>query len=73
VASEIVWSLDSVNALEEIVSYIQKDSFHYAAIFTEEILDLIEMAAAHPDAGRIVPEIDDPAVREFCIDCVSLM
>ena len=62
---EIIWTKQASEELELIFNYIKKDSYFYAESFVENILQSIETLEKFPKIGRIVPEIDDPDVREI--------
>ena len=63
-ARPIRWSPRAASDLEEICRYIAKDSPHYAAIFARRVLDIVSRVPDFPQAGRIVPEYGDEALRE---------
>jgi len=63
-ARKIVWSPRAANSLEEICTYIARDSEHYACVFAQRIVDAVEELVDFPEIGRIVPEYGEPALRE---------
>jgi toxin ParE1/3/4 len=63
-AYQIRWSPRAVANLEEICSYIAKDSEYYAALFAQRVTALIKAIPQFPTAGRIVPEYKDENLRE---------
>ena len=60
----IRWSPKAASHLEQICEYIAIDSEIYARIFAKKVLSLVEGIALFPEAGRIVPEYNDPKLRE---------
>jgi addiction module RelE/StbE family toxin len=50
--------------LEDIAQYIARDNPAAAAAWVDKLVDRAEKAAAHPLAGRTVPEMRDPTIRE---------
>ena len=50
--------------LEEIAAYIARDNPIAAEAWVDKLLDKAEQASAQPRAGRVVPEIGDPDIRE---------
>lgn len=60
----IRWSPKAASHLEQICEYIAIDSETYARIFAKKVLSLVESIALFPEAGRIVPEYNDPKLRE---------
>jgi plasmid stabilization system protein ParE len=63
-ARKIIWSPHAAQSLEEICIYIERDSKRYAAIFAQRVIDAIELSSEFPEAGRIVPEYNNPVLRE---------
>lgn len=50
--------------LEEIALYIARDDPDAAAAWVDKLVDRAEKAANQPRAGRVVPEVGSPEVRE---------
>jgi toxin ParE1/3/4 len=50
--------------LGKIVRYIARDNAARARSFGNELIDRALSVGAFPELGRVVPELDDPAVRE---------
>lgn len=48
-----------------MVEYIEKDDHSAARKFLAGIIDLIENLCLFPESGRVVPELDNPCVREL--------
>ena len=63
--AEIEWSLKAENDLNEIIDYIAQDSLEYALSFYEQIREKVENLILFPKMGRIVPELDEPNIREL--------
>ena len=64
---QIVWSPQSLRDLRAVRDYIAKDSEHYADLTIARIFSAIERLLRFPDSGRIVPEKDDPEIREIIV------
>ncbi len=62
--AKLIWSPLAASNLEEICTYIEKDSEHYARLFAQHIIALIEDIPNFPNAGRIVPEYKKENIRE---------
>ena len=62
--AKLIWSPTAASNLEEICNYIEKDSEHYAILFAQNIIALIENIPDFPNAGRIVPEYNLDNLRE---------
>ena len=63
-AKKIIWSPRSADNLEEICSYIARDSEHYAALVAKRIFEIVENIPEFPELGRVVPEYQNVAIRE---------
>jgi len=62
--AKLIWSPKAVADLEEICQYISRDSEHYARLFAQRIIAVVEMIADFPMAGRVVPEYHRDDLRE---------
>ena len=65
--TKLRWSPRAVRDLESIRDYIAADSPHYAALVIERIIGGVERLTSFPESGRIVPERNDPAIREIIV------
>jgi len=63
-ARKIIWSPHAAQSLQDICSFIERNSQRYAAIFAQRIITTIELTAEFPEMGRIVPEYNNPVLRE---------
>jgi len=63
--AEVRWTGQAADDLESIVSFIARDSPHYASHFATRMLEVVERLEPFPKSGRIVPELDDPEIREI--------
>jgi len=61
---EVVWSPSSRLDLKEIASYIAESRPEAAIRFFKGVLRSVEHLSSFPEAGRCVPEFDDPHIRE---------
>ena len=53
--------------LRDIVRYISLDSPERALAFGQLLLKSTKRLAEFPEMGRIVPEFDEPAIREIVV------
>ncbi len=60
----VILAPQSLRDLEEIVRYIAADSPQAADRFGQRLISEAEAIGPHPFAGRIVPEFNDPLIRE---------
>lgn len=63
-ADRIIWSPRAASHLEGICEFIAEDSPVYARIFARKIVALVKSIPVFPQTGRIVPEYNDPDLRE---------
>ena len=59
--------------LKQIHDYIAKDSKYYAKKVIHTIVEKTEELIDFPKIGRIVPEIDDPNIRELFVYSYRLL
>ena len=63
--NRIVWTRRAVEDAQAIKSFIAQDSPTSATLVVQRILDAIEHLPKFPESGRIVPEYNDPTLREL--------
>jgi len=63
----ILWSPQSLRDLDAIREYIAKDSERYAGLTIARIFSTVEQLIRFPLSGRIVPERDEPEIREVIV------
>ena len=63
-ARSLVWSPETIEDIESIGSYIERDSLWYAKAVVSRLVETAETIPEFPELGRIVPEIDNAAIRE---------
>lgn len=63
--AEVRWTPQAADDLEAITEFIAADSASYAKLFAIDALAAVERLSEFPFSGRIVPELNDPAVREI--------
>jgi toxin ParE1/3/4 len=59
------WSRPATMDLQQIHDYVAKDSKYYARKVVGTIVEKSEELGDFPEIGRIVPEINDPNIREL--------
>jgi addiction module RelE/StbE family toxin len=65
--SRIIWSPQAIRDVESIRAFIVQDSATYADFVAQRIVAAVERLEAFPQSGRIVPERQDPAIREVIV------
>jgi len=61
---KIIWSPRAASDVEEICDYIATDSEHYARIFAQKVITIVEKIPDFPYVGRMVPEYQKDDLRE---------
>ena len=62
---EIVWSPSSLERLEEVGSFIAKDSVTHAIAFVDTLIESVERLKDYPLSGSLVQE--NPAFRQIVV------
>jgi addiction module RelE/StbE family toxin len=62
---KVIWTARSLKDLEEIAEYISKDSYTYAKLTLEKLIETAELITDNQLIGRIVPEIKQKNIREI--------
>ena len=62
---KILWTLQAVEDLTGIRDYIARDSNTYARLIVERLYYAVGQLVEYPDSGRIVPERNEPDIREL--------
>jgi plasmid stabilization system protein ParE len=63
-AFALIWSPSARLDLKDIAAFIAEDNPPAAERFVMSLLKAVEGLADFPESGRIVPELNDPAIRE---------
>ena len=63
-AATLIWTAEALDDIDAIAEFIGLDSPHHAQRVVEGLFELGDVIATHPKAGRVVPELGDPLVRE---------
>lgn len=64
---KVNWTVQSINDIENIAEFILKDSEKYAQIQVFRFFEVTEILITNPEAGRVVPEINDHLIREIIL------
>lgn len=65
--AEVRWTRQASEDLDSIAEFIAKDSHQYARLFVTDVFQAVERLSEFPQSGRIVPELNDPIVREIIL------
>lgn len=60
----LVWTRRAIEDVQSIQRFIEKDSPHYAQLIRQKLIASVERLPVFPQSGRIVPEVNNPAIRE---------
>ena len=63
----LIWSSLAERDVQAIRAYIAEDSARYADLVVRRIVAGVEHLAEFPESGRIVPERDDPTIRQVMV------
>jgi toxin ParE1/3/4 len=69
----VVWTETAWSDLEQVITHIARDSSRYAAAFAREVKDASRSLSQFSNRGRVVPEFDDPTVREIFVRSYRLL
>jgi toxin ParE1/3/4 len=61
---QVEYSSQARSDLEDIALFIARDNQLAAEAWVQKLLVTAERAAINPRAGRVVPELEDPGIRE---------
>jgi len=62
---QISWTFQAKDDLKTIAEYIKLDSIRYAKLQVIKIKSRSHILKSHPQAGRVVPEIESEEIREL--------
>lgn len=63
----VIWAESAQLALDEVIEYIAIDSRANAFLVLESALEAARHLSTLAERGRVVPELNDPAVREIFV------
>ncbi len=65
--AEVRWTPQAADDLEAIADFIAQDSPHYASLFVLDVIQAVERLNEFREMGRIVPETNNPSIREIIL------
>ncbi len=65
--AEVRWTPQAADDLDSIAEFISQDSSQYSSLFVIDVLYAVDRLNQFPQAGRVVPEINDKAIRELIL------
>lgn len=72
-ARQVAWAETAWRDLERIADYIAEDSPGYAAAFVRRVRDHARSLEEMAERRRVVPELEDSAVRELIVGSYRLI
>ncbi|MFP3999934.1 MAG: type II toxin-antitoxin system RelE/ParE family toxin [Desulfobacterales bacterium] len=63
-AFKLIWSPTAKFDLNDIAVFIAEDNPSAAERFVKSLFQTVERLAEFPESGRIVPEFQEPSIRE---------
>ena len=63
--TSVKWSPESIRDVESIRTFIAQDSPAYAELVARRIIAAVDRLQIFPESGRIVPERQNPEIREI--------
>lgn len=63
-AQRVIWSSEALDDIDQIATFISRDSLQHARRVAAGLFELSDAIAEFPRAGRMVPELQDEMVRE---------
>ncbi|MDZ4853491.1 MAG: type II toxin-antitoxin system RelE/ParE family toxin [Nitrospirota bacterium] len=66
--TRLEWTEPAVADLENIQSYIARDSAEYADAIVERLILSVDQLESFPESGRSVPESADAKMRELLVE-----
>jgi len=70
---KVIWTKQGYSTLDEAVGYVGQDSLTAAQDLLESALDTAESLSIFSERGRIVPELQQPNVRELLVQRYRLI
>lgn len=69
----VAWSENARDGLDEVLSYIEKESIQGARSVARSTLEMAASLETLAERGRVVPELADPTIREVFVFRYRLM
>lgn len=69
----MIWSPEARNDLKIIFDFISRDSENCAIQFIDNLIASTERLVIFSESGRVIPEFDNPANREFIFGAYRVM
>lgn len=60
----LLWTRRAIEDVQSIQQFIAQDSLQYAQLVRQQLITAVERLPTFPQSGRIVPEVNNPAIQE---------
>lgn len=60
----LIWTRRAIEDVQSIQQFIAQGSPHYAELVRQQLIAAVERLPTFPQSGRVVPEANNPAIRE---------
>ncbi len=71
--TRVIWTRQAVEDVEAIRRYVARDSDLYARLLVDRLVAAVSRLEQFPHSGRVVPEIENVALREVIQDSYRLV
>jgi len=71
--STVIWTQTALDDLAAIKEFIARDSVFYAEKFIDDVFNVTDNLEIFPEMGRVVPERNDPCIREIIFGSYRIM
>jgi len=62
---KINWTREAIENIHELREFYEPKSASYAEHLTDRLFEKAEVLVQFPQIGRVVPELDNPKIREL--------
>ena len=69
----VIWTEYARDGLDEVLSYIAQDSPASARNVAEDVIEATSSLSTLTERGRVVPELQDPRIRELLVHSYRVM
>jgi addiction module RelE/StbE family toxin len=63
--AQVIWTVQATEDVERIAEYVAQESEQYASLLVSKLYARVQSLRQFPMMGRMVPEKEDPSVREL--------
>jgi len=71
--ASLIWSAEALRDIDEIATFIARDSPDQAALFVARLIEATDRLVDHPRSGRVIPELESEDCREVIVAPYRIM